>query len=397
MTDRGPDDTADPTAPPPPEPRPEERAPGSVFAGIGLGLAGLWLVLLYVVFVSLVVLSLGAHQLQYSIRAYRAEEGKSLPLWAVAQIYTNWIKAERLVDDVEGRLWTARYDLEEMNKKLHDMRQDDESSQEDVIAFGKLIDLKQAEINVLDTRLNTATEQLGHVLVFQTKPLDPIVGDFISALKFFRNIEENDDEIFGIVPDLSSLPPEVLTVILVLSMGALGGTIHLTRLYFDRRRDREATRLGIVKRVGYYVFRPFLGAITALSVYILAKAGVLIVSTPADTGSGAALSPFFVSFLGIVSGLLAEQALDTIQTAGRNWFSASPQGGPERWAHRVKEFLVTKEKPALANALGTSGDILNGWVDEKVPVPEKEQAIIAAWLKKPPRDLFTDLPPAARA
>jgi hypothetical protein len=178
-------------------------------------------------------------------------------------------------------------------------------------------------------------------------------------------------------------------------MGSLGGTIHLNRLYFDQRADRDQTRLGIVRTTSYYVFRPFLGAITALSVYILAKAGVLIVSTPADASSGVGLSPFFVSFLGIISGLLAEQALDTIQTAGRNWFASSPKTGTDRWADKIKGLIADKDKAPLANALGVSAEVLDGWIDQKAPVPERAQAVIAAWLKTPPRDLFTDIAPVA--
>jgi len=112
---------------------------------------------------------------------------------------------------------------------------------------------------------------------------------------------------------LINTPQEVLTIILVITMGALGATISITRNYLD-----------LNSRLNYanYIFLPLLGAITGFSVLILAKAGVLLIAESGGNGEqGAFLSPYFIAFLGIVSGMLSQEALDSILNVGRRMFN----------------------------------------------------------------------------
>ena len=314
--------------------------------------SGLWLVLLYFVFVSLVVLSLGAHQLQYSIRSFPLEGGEYLSLWEISDIYENL---------------DSHYYPKNGNNTVNNTVNSETNG-----STNRKIETHQDNIDKPDSPIR-----------------DSSIGDFILAIHFYR--VQIPLWTFNVIPDFSSLPPGVLTIILVLAMGALGGTIHLTYDYLDRKNDR---RFGVAQSIGYYIFRPFLGSITALSIYVLAKAGVLVVSNPVNSDFGDALSPFFVSFIGIISGLLAEQAVETIQRTGKQWFSAAPTVDRERWAHKVRENLDGMAEYELADAVGVNQTLLAAWLDQKRPVPEAKQALIAASLRKPARELFTDIRPA---
>lgn len=193
---------------------------------------------------------------------------------------------------------------------------------------------------------------------------------------------------------LTEMPSEMLTLIVVVAMGALGGTIHLTQLYFRQRDGRPENDAD--KGLWYFIFRPMLGCITALSVFILAKAGVLVVSTPGLGEPGGTLSPYFVAFLGIISGLLAESALRTIQEAGNRWFSTAQALDRERWAYgladRLKGAGAETQKTLLQNLLGVPAGTLDEWIAEDAPVPGKYQTPIAAFFRLPLREIFSDLP-----
>lgn len=181
------------------------------------------------------------------------------------------------------------------------------------------------------------------------------------------------------------MPSEMLTIMVVASMGALGGSISLTRVYL--RPDSN-------QKTAEYFFRPLLGAITAFAVYVLAKAGVLIVSNNGTSGEGASLSPFFISFVGLMSGMLSEDALNTIQNVGGNWFKNSDEG-IDRWGIGLAEKFEAKQisTKEIANLVKVPDDTVQKWLNEEEAIPAAKQELIAAWLQTSPRTLFSDMPP----
>jgi hypothetical protein len=220
------------------------------------------------------------------------------------------------------------------------------------------------------------------------------VGDYLVTMAYFDTVE-NLPVLGNLVPNFSQMPPDTLTLILVLAMGALGGTIQLSRKHL---RAMDKTNEETIQP-SYYLFRPFLGSITALSVFILAKAGVLVASIPSPGGETANLSPFFISFLGIVSGLLAEQALETIERVGERFFTKSELDAPERWAYGLATAMkgdgsdetYDRNRRELAGALQKTEDQINKWAKEEEPVPQDQQKLIAAYFHLPMRQLFSDL------
>ncbi|HNH10686.1 MAG TPA: hypothetical protein PK683_19460, partial [Leptospiraceae bacterium] len=108
-----------------------------------------------------------------------------------------------------------------------------------------------------------------------------------------------------------------------------------------------------------------------------------------------ALNPFFVSFLAIISGLLAEQAYEKIYHTGQSFFKEKDVKENRRWAVRLNA-EIQKQNKSLAELQRYTGaplELLQKWSEEKESVPEKEQKIIAAWLGISGRELFTDEAP----
>ena len=106
------------------------------------------------------------------------------------------------------------------------------------------------------------------------------VGDFISELEYVQTFKF---EMFA------TMPSQLLTLMLTLSMGALGSLILITLDYF---------RTGTEKPISWYVFRPLLGMVTAVAMFILAKAGQLTISDASASKSLTEnLNPFLFPFL----------------------------------------------------------------------------------------------------
>lgn len=186
---------------------------------------------------------------------------------------------------------------------------------------------------------------------------------------------------------LASMPAQLLTLILTLSMGALGSVIYLTRTYFDKEADEPFS---------FYLFRTFLGMVTALSIFVLFKAGQISISdrTLAE-GSSENLNPFLISFLAILSGLFTEHAYTRIQRAGWAIFRSGAKEAElkDRYGSGLKEAIKGRNLNELAEFAGVDSQTVRDWISEKQKIPPAAQRIAAAWLNKPMRELFTDLPP----
>ena len=195
------------------------------------------------------------------------------------------------------------------------------------------------------------------------------------------------DKTFAYVGFLLDVPQEFLTLLLVIAAGALGQSIQLIHAYL------YATERGQLQNKA---IDPFFGAIVALVLFVVVKAGVLIAVDPRGSGqAGAELSPFFVVFQGIVAGFLSNQVVERIRTQGQDWLRATvPQ--KVRWARSDIQRLIDekkKDKKPLVQMLDMEESSVEDWLKGETAVPYEIQRIISAWLETPIRDLFSEIPP----
>ena len=227
--------------------------------------------------------------------------------------------------------------------------------------------------------------------------LDNINRDINAHKEKLKGKNKLDLEPFGLKPDHESIfslmfvmfetgwggllffPTEGLTMLLTMLMGATGGFMHVIRVFLDDEHDKTAI---------WYFSRPFLGIITALAMFVLMKAGQMTFTS----GGGDTLNPYFVAFLGIISGLLANEAYETLNRAGVALFRRVE---PARYAFGLKREMTAQNiaPDALAAQLGVKKEVVESWVSEAQPVPAEHQRPIGAFLKKPLRELFSDQPP----
>jgi hypothetical protein len=241
-----------------------------------------------------------------------------------------------------------------------------------------LVKARQERLKSLQTSLDTFAGQ------FNGKPIDGATRARMENALF----ELYTGSVLG--PFMNSLivtPPDYLTLALVISMGLLGSALQMTHALV--KRDR-------IERAGSYFLRLSVGAITALVIFIVAKAGVPVIADASRLGGDAPINPYFVSFLAIIAGLMSESAIISIQTQGARFFA--PETPPEqmRWARSdlVENFKAANRDPdKVARLLNVDISQFNEWISGRQAIPANAQTMISGVLEIPRRDLFTDLPP----
>lgn len=135
-----------------------------------------------------------------------------------------------------------------------------------------------------------------------------------SDIEYFESFFGVFSKMFG-VNSFWAMPRSILELVLIMSMGVLGSLMFVTISFINEKGGIKTNR------VAMYIFRPSLGMIVALSVYVMAKSG-----QSTFTGNDTAyLSPFLISFLGIISGILAEKAYAKLAQTGRSVLNTSEQ------------------------------------------------------------------------
>ena len=205
-------------------------------------------------------------------------------------------------------------------------------------------------------------------------------------MKFASHIDALQGTLyFGWFIGLSSI---TRILIITVSLGLLGSVLRVTRYFFEDDRDNKG------EAWPWYVLRPFLGAITALAILMLVKAGQLTISNTSVGAEGSELNPFLVAFLAIVSGFLSVQAHDRIYVAGSTLFGNRTD--PQNRDRYLREFpkLEKLTIKRLAELLDVRQDKVEDWFSLESPVPHKYQRAIATWLDDSERTLFTDVYPS---
>jgi hypothetical protein len=448
----------------------EKMQPAARSLGIlsGIGLAGIYLIVLSFCSVFFVVALLTAHQFQHAIRTAELK-GEPVALWQIMDLRESWKTLQQGTANASKVLEVAQLELSAKSQALQKAREEANKPESDVNTLeigltGKLAALGVPATAIEDVRKNSpfylraaayrslaespaasVSDEQRQLRETVKKEFELILSNYETALsslstsddrvslltnqveearksvaslldesvkartefsKLLSSVSEDaakrqlvgnflsqlnalDGPWLGVLGAFATMEPDLLTLLLVLAMGTLGGTLHLARLYID----------GVKTSFGYFLYRPFLGAIAALVIFVVARTGIFVVAEPSSQNSGAPLSPFFISFVAIVSGLLAEQAIASIQGTGEKWFAGSLKDNTERYAVRVSEEALKqkKDKAQLQKYAEMDEEHLRSLFNGSKKVPAHIQKIASVWLRKPVRELFTELPPAAGA
>ncbi len=256
--------------------------------------------------------------------------------------------------------------LKKRNDEYELLLLDDKQSRE---SLDEAVQKRAAVVAAENDRLKTALRPL-----FGSQFTDTTVWRIRDLLQELQSVE-----ILGI---LVWVPQELLTLFVVMGAGILGRAAFLLR---TARTEKEAPWVsGIVD--------PLFGAMLALVLFIVLKAGVLIAVDPRSIGqNGAELNPFFLAFVGLIGGLLSEQILDKVRELGASLLSEKAQG--LKWAkERLRAEMAEKglQAKTLADLLEQPVDVVNAWIAGVLGIPRLYQAAVAVWVGIRSEEIFED-------
>ena len=232
-----------------------------------------------------------------------------------------------------------------------------------------LIPFKKIALHKLEATLHEKKQALAFLLESNQE-----AKDYITQLSYMRKF---------LFDRLATMPIQLLTLILTLSMGSLGSLIFLTQNMFNNKQHLKLID---------FLFHPFLGMVMAIAIFILAKSGQMVAVSSESQGEGINLNPFFISFLAIISGVLSKQAYDKIYQTGKSFFE---QGESQpRWAVNIENIMQEQGKAAqdIKPYINQKIEIIEDWLTGKKAVPEEYQTLISLWLHTEQRKIFTDIP-----
>jgi len=180
---------------------------------------------------------------------------------------------------------------------------------------------------------------------------------------------------------------DMLVLSLLISMGVLGSALNLLAVFFTNDRDSLS--------FGEYPLRLAFGAVLAIVMFIIAKAGVPILADTSKIGSNAPLNPYFISLLAVISGLMSDRAMATIRNVAASLLQSVGGADYSRRFSRVAldQIIPTgRDVDGLAQILGLKVDEAKKLFSGTDAVTPEQQKLISAYLGLPIRDLFSDLP-----
>jgi transcriptional regulator with XRE-family HTH domain len=250
----------------------------------------------------------------------------------------------------------------------------------------------QAQLNALVQRI----ESLQKALRGSQESLKAVFGSIKGNLdeptrarieNALYELNPSNSRISRLMNGLITLQPDVLALSLVILMGILGSSLQILHSFFRAHR---------VEPIGSYFLRISVGAIAALVIFIVAKAGIPVIADASKLSGDAPINPYFISFLAIITGLLSERAIITVQNQGERFFS-SGTSEPARWARVDLEPDMQQQNltaKTLADYLGIPEADVKKILRGQERADFAQQRTIAIYLRRSIRDLFTDIPPA---
>ena len=192
----------------------------------------------------------------------------------------------------------------------------------------------------------------------------------------------------GIIYRVALWTNDMLVLLLLISMGVLGSALNLLAVFIANEQESLS--------FGEYPLRLAFGAVLAIVMFIIAKAGVPILADTSKIGGNAPLNPYFISLLAVVSGLMSDRSMSTIRNVASSLLRSV--GGADyspRYSRVVLDDALkaaNRDVDGLALLLGTSADETRKLFSGNDAVSPDRQKLISAYLGRPIRELFSDLP-----
>jgi hypothetical protein len=192
----------------------------------------------------------------------------------------------------------------------------------------------------------------------------------------------------GIIYHTALWTNDMLVLLLLISMGVLGSALNLLAVFIANEQESLS--------FGEYPLRLAFGAVLAIVMFIIAKAGVPILADTSKIGGNAPLNPYFISLLAVVSGLMSDRSMSAIRSVASSLLqSVGGAGYSQRYSRVALDEVLkaaSRDVDGLARLLGANAEDTKKLFSGNEMVPPDRQKLISAYLGLPIRELFSDLP-----
>lgn len=282
-------------------------------------------------------------------------------------------------DDLRARFGDEMVSIKKRYGENRDLRTYVKSGDADLKGFQTWID---SEIAQRKERVDAAARLFGETNTTVAPEVVERIVNITAELKALRRIW--DSRVYSV----ALWTNDMLVLLLLISMGVLGSALNLLALFFTDDSDSLS--------FGEYPLRLAFGAVLAIVMFIIAKAGVPILADTTKIGGNAPLNPYFISLLAVISGLMSDRAMGTI----RNVATTVLQGiGGADFSPRYSRIVIddalkaaSRDIDGLARLLGIKPEDTRQLFSGNDAISPDRQKLISAYLGQSPRDLFSDLP-----
>jgi hypothetical protein len=177
-------------------------------------------------------------------------------------------------------------------------------------------------------------------------------------------------------------PFEIVEMVLLVCMGLLGGIIGVIRFFVDPSLPNPS--------ISEFLYKPAAGAVLAFGTFVLFRASQLLLGVQ-DQGAAASgsTSIFLLAFLGLVSGLCANDAISQIESASARMLRRNQRFVASRLQQFIADGHLQDDAEKLRDLLKIDPPTWAAWLAGKTAIPRETAQRIADYLHLNMNDAFS--------
>jgi hypothetical protein len=177
-------------------------------------------------------------------------------------------------------------------------------------------------------------------------------------------------------------PFEIVEMTLLVCMGLLGGIIGVIRFFVDPSLPNPS--------ISEFLYKPAAGGVLAFGTFILFRASQLMLGVQDQGGAGTgSTSIFLLAFLGLISGLCANDAISQIESASARMLRRNQRVIASRLQQMIDHAGLQGDAEKLREVLKVDLPTWTAWLSGKTAIPREIAQRIADYLHLNMNDAFT--------
>jgi hypothetical protein len=179
-------------------------------------------------------------------------------------------------------------------------------------------------------------------------------------------------------------PFEIVEMTLLVCMGLLGGIIGVIRFFVDPSLPNPS--------MSEFLYKPAAGGVLAFGTFILFRASQLLLGAQDQGGAAGSgsTSIFLLAFLGLISGLCANDAISQIENASARMLRRNQRVIANHLQQMIADRRLEGDAEKLRDVLKVDSPTWTAWLSGKTAIPRETSQRIADYLRLNMNEAFTN-------